>query len=157
MNTDSEKAGAQAPCLLCGRAASEHSRDTADVCNCYLAGETDAHKRCAICGFVINTKYEATKPTVEYGSTGRAKITMKNDPALDTSVEALRRTINAQKVELASRNLRITGLEETLKETERFMSYFAGETGGHFVGDGTPTTCLARVRRILSAHGCGKS
>jgi hypothetical protein len=73
MNTDSEKAGAQAPCLLCGRPAGEHSRDTADVCNCYLAGETDAHKRCAICGFVIDTKYEATKPTIEYGSAGRTK------------------------------------------------------------------------------------
>jgi hypothetical protein len=38
-----------------------------------LAGEIDAHKRCAICGFVIDTKYEATKPTVQYGSAGRAK------------------------------------------------------------------------------------
>lgn len=75
---------------------------------------------------------------------------MKNDPILDTSVEALRRTINSQKVELASRNLRITGLEEMLKDAERFMSYFAGETGGSFVGDGTPATCLARIRRILS-------
>lgn len=74
---------------------------------------------------------------------------MKNDPILSTSVEELRRTINAQKVELASRNLRITGLEETLKDAERFMSYFAGETGGHFVGDGTPTTCLAKIRRML--------
>jgi hypothetical protein len=74
MNTDSEKAGAQAPCLLCGRPAGEHSRDTADICNCYLAGESDAHKRCAICGFVIDTKYEATKPTIQYGSAGRAKV-----------------------------------------------------------------------------------
>lgn len=49
------------------------------------------------------------------------RIRVKNDPALDTSVEALRRTINAQKVELASRNLRITGLEETLKEAAQFI------------------------------------
>lgn len=74
---------------------------------------------------------------------------IKNDPALSTSVEELRRTINIQKVELASRNLRVTGLEETLKDAQRFMEYFAGETGGHFVGDGTPATCLAKIRRIL--------
>lgn len=73
MNTGSEKEGAQAPCVLCGRPASEHSRATADVCNCYLAGD-GAHTRCAICGFVIDTKYEATKPTIHYGSAGRAKI-----------------------------------------------------------------------------------
>lgn len=74
----------------------------------------------------------------------------KSDPALSTNVEELRRTINAQKVELASRNLRITGLEETLKDTERFMSYFAGETCGSFVGPRTPTSCLERIRRILA-------
>jgi hypothetical protein len=78
---------------------------------------------------------------------------MKNDPALSTSVEELRRAINAQKVELASRNLRILGLEETLKDAERFMAYFANETGGRFVGDGTPTTCLARIRRMLAPVG----
>jgi hypothetical protein len=75
-------------------------------------------------------------------------LTMKNDPALDTSVESLRRTINAQKVELASRNLRILGLEETLKDAARFMEYFA-EGRTNFEGSGTPTTCLARIRRIL--------
>lgn len=63
--------------------------------------------------------------------------------------DKLSEVINAQKVELASRNLRILGLEETLKDAERFLSYFANETGGHFVGDGTPTTCLARIRRVL--------
>lgn len=30
--------------------------------------------------------------------------------------------------------------------------YFANETGGHFVGEGTPTTCLARIRRILRVN-----
>jgi hypothetical protein len=46
----------------------------------------------------------------------------KNDPALSTSVEALRRAINDQKVELASRNLRITGLEETLRKTRENLA-----------------------------------
>lgn len=36
-----------------------------------------------------------------------------------------------------------------LKDAERFMAYFAGETGGTFVGPGTPTTCLAKIRAAL--------
>jgi hypothetical protein len=45
-------------------------------------------------------------------------------------------------------------LKEALQEAERFMSYFANETGGHFVGPGTPTTCLAQIRTALtSAQG----
>ena len=42
-------------------------------------------------------------------------------------------------------------MEQALREAERFMSYFAGETGGSFVGQGTPTTCLAKIRAALPA------
>lgn len=38
----------------------------------------------------------------------------------------------------------------TLTEAERFMSYFAGETGGSFVGPGTPQSCLAQIRQSLA-------
>jgi len=41
-------------------------------------------------------------------------------------------------------------LKGALLEAERFMSYFANETGGHFVGTGTPTTCLAQIRAALT-------
>lgn len=40
-------------------------------------------------------------------------------------------------------------LVNALREAERFMAYFANETGGHFVGPGTPTTCLAQIRAAL--------
>jgi hypothetical protein len=45
---------------------------------------------------------------------------------------------------------RYDALVKALTEAERFMAYFANETGGHFVGDGTPTTCLAEIRAALS-------
>jgi hypothetical protein len=41
-------------------------------------------------------------------------------------------------------------LVKALNEAERFMAYFANETDGHFVGDGTPTTCLAEIRAALT-------
>lgn len=41
-------------------------------------------------------------------------------------------------------------LKEALQEAERFMAYFANETGGHFVGPGTPTTCLDQIRTALT-------
>jgi hypothetical protein len=37
-----------------------------------------------------------------------------------------------------------------LREAERFMSYFAGETNA-FVGPGTPETCLAEIRAALGS------
>ncbi len=43
-------------------------------------------------------------------------------------------------------------LIRALTEAERFMAYFANETDGHFVGPGTPTTCLAEIRSALA--GC---
>lgn len=45
----------------------------------------------------------------------------------------------------------VAGLVEALREAERFMAYFAGETGGSFVGSGTPQTCLASIRAALAA------
>ena len=41
-------------------------------------------------------------------------------------------------------------LRDALKEAERFMSYFAGETGGTFVGPGTPQSCLKQIREALT-------
>jgi hypothetical protein len=41
---------------------------------------------------------------------------------------------------------------DALVEAERFMSYFANETDGVFVGPGTPTGCLAKIREAI-AHG----
>jgi len=38
-----------------------------------------------------------------------------------------------------------------LKEAERFMEYFAGETDNVFVGSGTPKECLAQIRAALAA------
>lgn len=41
-------------------------------------------------------------------------------------------------------------VDEALHEAERFMAYFAGETGNTFVGPGTPSTCLALIRAALN-------
>src|ERR1019366_1362609 len=76
MNTDFEKKGAQAPkCLLCSRTYSEHTFESRDICNCYIGPEPELTtlRRCSICVFMIDTLYEATKPTLKYGSAGRAK------------------------------------------------------------------------------------
>lgn len=43
-------------------------------------------------------------------------------------------------------------MREALVEAERFMAYFAGETGNTFVGPGTPETCLVQIRGALRAH-----
>lgn len=43
----------------------------------------------------------------------------------------------------------IESLRAALREAERFMAYFAGETEGHFEGSGTPETCLAQIRSAL--------
>lgn len=40
-------------------------------------------------------------------------------------------------------------LTDALREAERFMAYFAGETDGTFEGPGTPATCLATIRAAL--------
>ena len=45
---------------------------------------------------------------------------------------------------------RIEKLEAALREAERFVSYLANETDGHFVGSGTPTTCLVMIRAALA-------
>lgn len=42
-------------------------------------------------------------------------------------------------------------LVAALKEAERFMAYFAGETGNVFVGPGTPTSCLRQIRTALQS------
>lgn len=41
-------------------------------------------------------------------------------------------------------------MRAALEEAERFMAYFAGETGGSFVGPGTPQSCLAQIRAALT-------
>lgn len=45
----------------------------------------------------------------------------------------------------------VAGLVQALREAERFMAYFAGETGRSFGGSGTPQTCLASIRAALAA------
>lgn len=61
------------PCVLCGKPLKEHF-GLDPTCMPYISPWLAAHKRCAICGFVIDSKYEATKPTIHYGSAGRSKI-----------------------------------------------------------------------------------
>lgn len=52
---------------------------------------------------------------------------------------------------------RIREMVPALKEAERFMAYFAGETGGTFVGPGTPQGCLEQIRAAISApEGAGR-
>ncbi len=68
---------------------------------------------------------------------------MKNDPVLSTSVQALRRAINDQKVELASRNLRITGLEETLRKTRENLVNLSKSDDDGFA------SMVRRIDRIL--------
>lgn len=58
--------------------------------------------------------------------------------------------INADLLELARLRKEIEPLRSALQEAERFMAYFANETGGHFVGSGTPTTCLEQIRRAMA-------
>ena len=48
---------------------------------------------------------------------------------------------------LASSQLAVQA--HALREAERFMSYFAGETNT-FVGPGTPATCLSLIREALN-------
>jgi len=51
---------------------------------------------------------------------------------------------------LAEAAIRIEALEAALREAERFVAYLANETDGHFVGSGTPTTCLVMIRAALA-------
>ena len=63
-------------CLLCNRMYSEHTFESRDICNCYIEPEpkpVDTLRRCGICGFIVDMKYAVAKPTIEYGSAGRAK------------------------------------------------------------------------------------
>lgn len=54
----------------------------------------DNHLRCSICGFIVDTSFEATKPTIDFTMQGRSKKTASPPappvPALDArTVEAL--------------------------------------------------------------------
>lgn len=40
-------------------------------------------------------------------------------------------------------------LTSALREAERFMAYYAGETDGMFEGSGTPKSCLQTIREAL--------
>lgn len=55
--------------------------------------------------------------------------------------------IRGLKDEKAAQLIRLYG--NALREAERFMAYFAGETQGHFAGPGTPADCLAQIRQAL--------
>lgn len=41
----------------------------------YLAGATlpENKMRCTICGFIVDTRFEATKPSINFGMGGRTK------------------------------------------------------------------------------------
>jgi hypothetical protein len=57
------------------------------------------------------------------------------------------------------RNRDACELAKALKEAERFMTYFAGEQPYHFVGPGTPTSCLTQIRdalRLVGSPGLGE-
>ena len=47
-------------------------------------------------------------------------------------------------------NRKLVEQAHALREAERFMSYFADETGNTFVGPGTPKTCLDMIRAALA-------
>lgn len=50
--------------------------------------EGDNLKRCTICGFIVDTSYEAIKPTIDFTTRGRGK---KRNVALDTALDELER------------------------------------------------------------------
>ena len=56
----------------------------------------------------------------------------------------------AAKAVLALSASRNEALEAALREAERFVAYLANETDGHFVGSGTPATCLVMIRAALN-------
>jgi hypothetical protein len=53
-------------------------------------------------------------------------------------------------VKLRSERASSPNMVAALREAERFMEYFAGETDNTFHGSGTPQTCLAMIRSVLS-------
>lgn len=66
---------------------------------CRPAG--DNHLRCAICGFIVDTSFEATKPTIDFTMQGRSKKAPA--PALDArTVEACAKICDRW---IASKNL----------------------------------------------------
>lgn len=46
-------------------------------------------------------------------------------------------------------NTKLAQQAHALREAERFLAYFAGETGNTFVGSGTPKTCLELIRNAI--------
>lgn len=62
----------------------------------------------------------------------------------------------ADRIELleTSETNELLRMRMALREAERFMAYFAGETGGSFVGSGTPQTCLTEIRNALASAAC---
>jgi hypothetical protein len=68
--------------------------------------EGDHLKRCAICGFVVDTSYEATKPTIDFTMRGRGK---KGDGALGAALDELERvTALWREAELTSKDFQMT-------------------------------------------------
>lgn len=64
-------------CAFCSRTVGEHSHDTRDICNVFVAKSEQL--RCNICGFLIDNRFEATKPTIEFGMAGRTKKSKPSD------------------------------------------------------------------------------
>lgn len=58
-------------CAFCKRTLNEHSHDSADVCNMFI-GESE-QLRCAICGFLIDNRFKAEKPSIDFTMAGRSQ------------------------------------------------------------------------------------
>lgn len=79
----------------------------------------------------------------------------KVDFARGKARELIRKALEAairSALEAGDDRARIAELEAALKEAERFMEYFSGETGNMFVGAGTPKECLALIRSVLDGQ-----
>jgi hypothetical protein len=95
-------------------------------------------------------------PNIELGGSGRlvydkARRTIVSEhPNLETqlSCRTTERDYHQRMADKLADNINL--LRPALEEAERFMAYFAGETGGSFVGPGTPTSCLEQIRAALS-------
>jgi hypothetical protein len=79
---------------------------------------------------------------------GLIRVPVNDGAGLLNDKDFFERQFPASKIALEAA-ARIEALEAALREAERFVAYLANETDGHFVGSGTPTTCLVMIRAAL--------
>ena len=75
--------------------------------------------------------------------------TLLVDSDLLTSADAITADLAREALRLHDELARV---REALREAERFISYYSGETDGCFVGTGTPSKCLEQIRAALAAY-----